>query len=258
MRLRISRHALAIWLAIVCVAAKASGAPACGAGGAALVMVIPSVHKLMLSNPHYSYARLYDIVASFHPDVVGVEIRQEDLARAGDYLKRNYPREMVELAGAYRGRVFGFDWLGDELAGMPIPDDWWAKRSRIKQLERDFDASPPPADDRLKQLDLKLTALSDRRDAIESTASPEELASGPYDKVAADYYATTAMLTRGTRFALLPQWYEARDRHLADSVTDAIRRHPGCRIIIVTGADHHGPVSAAVAASGKARLVPVP
>jgi hypothetical protein len=222
-------------------------------------MVIPSVHKLMLSNPHYSYARLYHIVASFRPDIVGVEIRQEDMARSGDYLKRNYPREMVELAGAYRGRVFGFDWLGDELAGIPVPADWWAKRSRIKQLERDWHAAPPPMDDTLKQLNRKLLALADRRDVLESTAPPEDLASGPYDQLAADYYATAALLTRGTQFALLPQWYALRDRHLADRIVAEIGDHPGCRIAIVTGADHHGPVTAAVRAlAGKATLVPVP
>jgi hypothetical protein len=222
-------------------------------------MVIPSVHKLMLSNPHYSYARLYGIVAAFNPDVVGVEIRQEDLARPADYLKHNYPREMVDLVGVYRGRVFGFDWLGDELAGIPVPDDWWAKRSRIKQLERDWDASPAPSDAGLENLTLKLVALSERRDALESTASPEELASGPYDKVAADYYATAAILTRGTKFAVLPQWYALRDRHIADRIADEIRHRAGCRFAIVTGADHHGPVTAAVAAlAGKATLVPVP
>jgi len=222
-------------------------------------MVIPSVHKLMLSNPHYSYARLYDIVASFHPDIVGVEIRQEDLARSADYLSRNYPREMVALAGAYRSRVFGFDWLGDELAGIPVPDDWWAKRSPIKQLERDWDASPPPMNPGLKQLNQRLIALGERRDVLDSTASPEELASGPYDAVAADYYATAALLTRDTRFALLGQWYAARDQHIADTIVAEIRHHPGCRIVVVTGADHHGPVTAAVAAlGGQATLVAVP
>jgi len=251
--------ALALSLAMLCGASRALAASACGAGGAAQVMVIPSVHKLLNSNPNYSYARLYDMVAAFRPDIVGVEIRQEDLARSADYLRHNYPREMVELSSRYRDRVFGFDWLGDELEGAPVPDDWWTKQSRIKQLERAWNASPPPSDDRLKQRVKELEALSARQDAIANTASPKVLASGPYDKVTAEYYATVAMLTRGTPYALLPQWYAARDRHLADRIVDEIRHHGGCRIVIITGADHHGPVAAAIGTLGsRATLVSVP
>ena len=128
-------------VAIWCHPPGALGAGQCGAG-AARVMVVPSVHKLLRSNPNYTYAKLYGLLAAFHPDLVGVEIRQEDLVRPEQYLQSNYPREMVDLLHRYPDRVFGFDWLGDELAGVPVPADWWTKRSRIKQLERSWDAAP--------------------------------------------------------------------------------------------------------------------
>jgi len=251
--------ALVLSVAVLCNTSLALGASACGSGGAAQVMVIPSLHKLLNSNPNYSYTRLYAIVAGFRPDLVGVEIRQEDLARSEEYLRHNYPREMVELFGLYRDRVFGFDWLGDELKGIPVPDDWWKRQSRIKQLERAWDASPPPLDDRMKQLERELGALSDRQTALGQTATPNALASGPYDKVTADYYRTMAMLTRATPYALLPQWYAERDRHLADRIVTEIRQHPGCRIAIVAGADHHGPIIAAIGTLVmKASILPVP
>ena len=59
------------------------------------VLVIPSSHKLLAANPLYDYARLYALVAAFTPDLVGVEIRQEDLERPETYLKHNYPQEMI-------------------------------------------------------------------------------------------------------------------------------------------------------------------
>jgi hypothetical protein len=177
---------------------------------------------------------------------VGVEIRDEDLPRAETYLSANYPQEMVTLLELYRDRAFGFDWLGDELKGMPVPSDWWTKRSRIKQLERAWDASPSPQDDKTKQLTRDFEARSALRDEIARTASPGALANGPYDEVTAEYYRLAFKLTRDTPYALVPEWYAERDRHLADNVADDIRRHPGCRIAIVTGADHHGPIMATI------------
>ena len=236
----------AFLFAMLCSALQAPAAASCGAG-AAQVMVIPSVHKLLRSNPNYSYAKLANIVAAFHPDLVGVEIRPEDLLRPDDYLQRNYPREMVELLHRTPNHVFGFDWLGDELAGRPVPDDWWTKQSRIKQLERAWAASPTPSTPQMKQLTQELETLSNRRDALENTASPENLATGPYDAITAAYYRTAAALTQNTPYAPVTTWYAERDRHLADNVVAQIRLHPGCRIAIVTGADHHGPILAAIA-----------
>jgi hypothetical protein len=236
----------ALGLLLALLASPSYGAALCGAG-AAQVMVVPSVHKLLNTNPRYTYTQLYELVAEFHPDLVGIEIRQEDFGRPEPYLQSNYPREMVDLFHRFRDRVFGFDWLGDELSGMPVPNDWWTKHSRIKQLERAWYASPPPSDGRMKQLTHDLEALSDRRDALESTASPEALANGAYDGITREYYRTAAALARGTPYAAVPTWYAERDRHLADNITAEIRLHPGCRMAIVTGADHHGPIMSALA-----------
>jgi hypothetical protein len=135
-------------------------------------------------------------VASFRPDLVGVEIRQEDLPRPDTYLHHNYPEEMVALARAYKGRVFGFDWLGAELQGREIPDDWWTKRSRIKQLERTCNSAPPPTAPKLAQLNARIDALSRQQEEIIATANAASLADGRYDRVTALYYQLGAELTR--------------------------------------------------------------
>ena len=255
---RLKRILVAIFMAIFPQCAPASGARSC-ANGPAHVMVLPSVHKLLATNPAYGYQRLFDIVADFNPDIVGVEIRQEDLSRSRDYLSRVYPREMVDLANRYRDRIFGFDWLGDELRGVPVPADWWTKRSPIKQLERAWEASATPSDAGARSLVTQVEGLSSRRDALETTASPEQLATGPYNKITADYYATVTKLTAGTLYAEVPRWYAARDRHLDDVVLKKVVHNPGCRIVVVTGADHHGPMVAAIQTlAGKAVIEPIP
>jgi hypothetical protein len=219
------------------------------------VVVIPSLHKRLAGNPHYNYADLYGLVASFRPDFVGVEIRQEDLGRSDSYLHHNYPEEMVALARAYKGRVFGFDWLGEELKGRQIPDDWWTKQSRIKQLERACNSAPPPTSPRLAQLGAQLDALYRQQDEIVGTATAASLADGRYDKVTASYYQIGAELTRGTPCEAVSTWFTARDHEISANIVKDVLDHPGRRIAIVTGVDHHGPVISALSSEVRSVVI---
>lgn len=219
-------------------ASKAASRPA-------RVMVIASMHQRHATSSSYTYGDLYAAVAHVAPDLVGVEIRQEDLERSDEYLSRNYPLEMIHLARAYRGRVFGFDWLGEDLAGQPIPDNWWKSRSPIKKLEREMDAALPH-DAHDKGLAATLSALSEKEDAILANATVSSLSDGRYDRVSKHYYATLRVLTAGTRFAALPAFYRQRDERIIANILAAVKTHPGQRIVIVTGADHHGPIVAAL------------
>jgi len=221
------------------------------------VMVIPSIHKRLAENSGYTYAILYSLVAEFRPDLVGVEIRQEDLGRPDDYLHHNYPEEMVALARIYGSRAFGFDWLGEELKGRAIPDDWWTRQSPIKQLERVCGSAPKAPSDEMAQLNNRLDALSRLQDQIMDSATAASLAGGRYDRVTAAYYQTAAELARGTRCEVLLDWYAKRDREISANIVGKVVQNPGRRICIVTGADHHGPVIASLSRLGSSvALVP--
>jgi hypothetical protein len=221
-------------------------------------MVIPSTHKLLGENAYYNYGTLYSLVAEFRPDLVGVEIRQEDLGRPDNYLRHNYPEEMIALAQTYRDRTFGFDWLGTELSGRAIPDDWWTKQSRIKQLEQECGSAPPTPSPAVARLIDRLDALSRQRDQIIETATAASLAGGHYDRVAAAYYQTAAELARGTHCEVLVEWYTERDNQIAANILSKVKQNPGHRISIITGADHHGPVIGALSQLGSSVvLVPV-
>ena len=228
------------------------------ARSATSVLVIPSIHKRLAGNSRYSYADLYSLVAAFQPNLVGVEIRQEDLARPDAYLHHNYPEEMVQLAQAYKDRVFGFDWLGTEVEGRAIPADWWTKQSPIKQLERSCGSPQSGMSPRLLELNARLDLISQQQEQIVETATAASLSDGRYDQVTAEYYKIAAELTRGTRCERLTDWYAERDHEISANIVKEVLQNPGRRIAVVTGCDHHGPVIAALSGLGsKVVLVPV-
>ncbi len=222
------------------------------------VMVLPVIHRQHADNPHYGYADIDAIVAAFHPDRVGVEIREEDMARDHAYLAANYPREMIKLRDDYGPRAFGFDWLGEDLAGRAIPPDWWKNGSSIKAMERDLDSHPLDRTARQRALNARIDCLAAMQQAIIANATAPMLADGRYDRFSVRYYRAVHGLLDATRFAPLAAFYTRRDAEIARAVVAVARAMPGKRIAIVTGCDHHGPVSRALRMAGACiRLAPV-
>lgn len=252
--IEIDRRSILAYLALVSACTPLA---ANSASSRAVVMVIPSMHGLHATSSYYRYEDLYAAVARFEPDRIGVEIRQEDLGRDDEYLKRNYPAEMIHLARAYADRVFGFDWLGDDLAGQAVPDDWWQVRSPIKKLEREWEAGLP-GDEIHIRLKAKHDAFASQQMTILRDATISGLADGRYDQVTADYYANMRQLMAGTPYAALPAFYQQRDEKIVANILNEVRASPGARIVVVTGADHHGPIVAALAKhAGLVTLAPV-
>jgi hypothetical protein len=172
------------------------------------------------------------LVRDLRPDFVGVEIRPEDMARDADYLKRNYPAEMLALAQEYGARSFGFDWLGEAIAGQPVPVNWWKERDPIKRLEREQDGDPKYQDTpAMKGLDAKLQDLLAHATAV-------SLNDGQYDELVEQRYAEIHRLLAPSPYAAIPKFYAERDEHLCRNVVHMIRANPGKRFVVATGADH--------------------
>lgn len=204
------------------------------------VMVVATMHGAHQDSPRYSYDDLYALVGDFDPDVLGVEIRAEDLGRGDDYLAANYPLEMRELARRYPERVVGIDWLGEDLEGRPVPENYWRDRSEIKRLEHelaeDGELSSPAVDE-----------AQARQGAILEGATAASLNDGRYDRASADYYAALARLLEGSRYARLSEFYAERDRRIAMNAVAAVAAlrdsgRNGGRALFVVGADHRGPL----------------
>ncbi len=207
----------------------------------------------MPKTPTYTYDDLYKIVRDFHPDFIGVEMRQEDLPRGEDYQRRNYPKEMVDLAHEFAPNAYGFDWLGDDIAGAAVPDDWWKVNSPIKKLERALDADT-------KYQDAQLDAIQAQQLAILKDATP---ASSMTAATTARRRPTTSVLPKCSTDRLT-----RRCRSSMPSVTGAspaisspsprrIRARAWCLFL---GADHHGPAVKRIKEKlgDRAVLVPVP
>lgn len=84
----------------------------------AIISTIQGAHK---TNPNYSYDSLFLFIERYNPDIIGVEIRSEDLDSSTTYLRKNYPFEIYECFRKYPEKtIVGFDWLGNDLEGRAI------------------------------------------------------------------------------------------------------------------------------------------
>jgi len=207
----------------------------------ATVMVVATLHEGHATDRNYSYADLSRLITNFRPNWVGVEIRPEDMNADPAYLQAWYPQEMITLRDRYSNHVFGFDWWGDDLAGRPIPADW-RTRSSIKTLEAAADGAPELQTPEKAALKVQLDAVRARKNALLAISNPRGLNDGRYDALTVQYYDLLRQYYAGTRFADLSTFYTARDAHIAANIVTFVKTHPGERIAIVTGADHHGPV----------------
>lgn len=208
----------------------------------ATVLVVASLHKGHQTDSNYTYDDLYRVVRNFKPDWVGVEIRPEDMSADPAYVQSWYPQEMWTLKGTYGDKTFGFDWFGDDLNGQPIPADW-RTTSAIKTLESQSDNAPELQTPDKQALSATLDAIRAQQDALLAKTNPRGLNDGRYDALCVQYYTALKAYFDGTRFADLSAFYTARDAHIAANIAAFIKAHPGDRIAIVTGADHHGPVT---------------
>lgn len=197
------------------------------------VMVVAAIHSAHKDHPSYGYEDLYATVRSFNPDVVAVEMRQEDMGRDPAYLARNYPLEMRQLAEEYRAKAYGVDWLGSELEGRPVPDNWWREQSWVKRLEREMAADPA-------QDGAALEPLQQEQSDLVRSATPKALNDGRYDRVTRAYYQAFARSVAGTPYERLASFYRERDERIAANLAEIVARHPGQRVTAILGADHRG------------------
>ena len=198
------------------------------------LLTVASIHQFHKDHPSFDYEKLFQVIDKFQPDHVGVEIRPEDISADEDYLGRNYPYEMIELSKRYgNGQCFGFDWLGDDIAGQPIPENYWKEISEYKKLERALGDDPE-----FQEAPLVENLLDQQMDILKN-ATPASLIDGRYGAVTKQYYQAVDDLLRGTKYEAISQFREKRDQEIGKHMVNFIREHTGSRIALVMGANHH-------------------
>lgn len=198
------------------------------------VLIIATIHGAHQSNANFSYDSLFNFIEKLNPEIIGVEIRKEDVDSSAGYLKSFYPYEMYQPITKYPSKkVLGFDWLGNEIAGAAIPKDYWKEKSAIKKIQRKL------AEDSLalKKLEV-LNIIKNEKDHLALTATLRELNDGRYDLINRIYYAQLKMLLHNTEYKILPDFYAERDRKIAENIEKIIRDNRGKKMIFLMGADH--------------------
>lgn len=89
------------------------------------ICVLGVIHSLHKNNKNYSYDDVFEAIESFEPDVIGIEIRQEDINENYNYLTKYYPYEMIQekLKFEDKCKVYGFDWFSEESEGKLLWDE---------------------------------------------------------------------------------------------------------------------------------------
>jgi hypothetical protein len=186
------------------------------------------------SNPNYSYASLFTFIEEYEPDVIGVEIRSEDIDSSYRYLQRNYPFEMYECLSKYTSKkVSGVDWLATDLEGKAIPENYWSEMSAIKQLQRKLQRDSAM----IAKLSI-LDVIVEEKNRRILNASLYKLNDGSYDAINYIYYEQLRVLFHDTDYAALSDFYQQRDDRIAQNIIEIIKKNPGKRMLFLVGADH--------------------
>lgn len=199
------------------------------------VYIIPVLHGMHQTNPEYTYDSVRAIVGRLKPDVIAVEIRAEDTGSDTSYLKQNYPLEMWMMRYWFpSATIAGFDWLGTELEGRPIPERYWKDHSRVKALQallktdtvynRKLQACQLYTDQRLDILERQsLRGILQSNDAI----------------LVKEYYNCLGQHLKGSEYEELTRFYDARNAHIQRNVAALATAHKGKTIVVLTGDDHY-------------------
>lgn len=198
------------------------------------VMVLGTIHRMHKDNKFYSYDDVFSIIDRFKPDVIGVEIRREDMMQPRGYLEKYYPYEMIESKFRYEDgcSIYGFDWLGKSIEGKLIPERYFETLD-VKILEKEFDLTQ----DYQKEKDL-IEAIEKVRMSLIMNHTAEECNNGRYDTASEIFYSQLELMLENTPYEKMYRFYSERDLHIDNNMIDIIRNNKGKRIIVMTGMDH--------------------
>lgn len=199
------------------------------------VYLVPVLHGLHKSNYFYPYDSVKAVVARANADVVAVEIRPEDVSQDSNYLKSNYPFEMWMMRHWFSQKtVEGFDWLGADIVGKPIPSNYWQQGSAIKKLQARLN------NDSTYNTQLKSCQLyADERMKVLSTQSLKAILASNDAILTKEYYNCLEQRLRGSDYEELTQFYTHRNQQMMARLNGLLEKHNGKTITVVTGADHY-------------------
>ncbi|MCZ4693717.1 hypothetical protein DWB61_10115 [Ancylomarina euxinus] len=198
------------------------------------VIICSTIHGFHEKNPNYTYENLFSFIDSYNPDIIGIEIRQEDMDSTVTYLKKFYPFEMYECISKYIDKkLVGFDWLGEELEGKSFPDNYRKEMSVIKRLVQELNQDSIM----LKKLSA-MDGLVKMKNTIVFNASLCELNNGRLDSINAIAFEGLAAIFMNTKYSEITDSFLQRDEHIAQNIISIINDNPGKKLLFLMGGDH--------------------
>ena len=199
------------------------------------VYLVPALHSLHKVNRQYTYDSVQAVIQRIRPNVIAVEIRPEDINTDTSYLQQNYPYEMWMMRYWFPAvQVAGFDWLGNDIAGKPIPPNYWKYTSLIKQLQRNLEA-----DSAMKAKLNRCKNYTDDRMVILENSSLKGIYNSNDAILVKAYYDCLNLQLQNTQYDTLSQFYEKRNKMLQENIGRLVQQYPGKTIVVLTGDDHY-------------------
>ena len=208
------------------------------------VLVIGTIHGNHETNPNYSYQDLLNILTTYKPDAICVEIRPED------FRKRSYPKEMMmaTIFGIEKGiKVYPIDWWGSgddrtkRSAYMNTPE-YKEKEKKEEELET--------ANKVMQEFTKKYGSLETLWN--ENKKGYEFFNGEDYNRYIQEMYKISMTVYGDGPMNLS---YETRNGKMMELIKNAMSENTGKRIIILTGAEHKHYFDIALAKVSNAKLV---
>jgi tetratricopeptide (TPR) repeat protein len=194
------------------------------------VLVIGTIHQRHNINENYSYEHILNILETFNPDVICVEIRPQE------FRKKPYLKEMV-LASIY----------GLESGKMVYPIDWWsssedggsnAREERKKYMETPEYLEKKEMHDELTETSSIIQSFYEKygewkdysREQGHSFFNGRE-----FNAFKSEAYGISMQVYGDHSMNL---YWQTRNLNMFIRIKKVIEENKGKRVIILTGADH--------------------
>ena len=197
------------------------------------VYVIPALYGLHQKNKNYNYDSLYAVIKKINPDYIIVEIRQEDMGQDTAYLKKNYPAEMWIMRYWFRNKKhFGMDWLGKEIEGKSIPENYWEETAEIKKWEKELDA-----DTAIQNKLQSCEEIQYKRLPALTNGSFSEITKDEEEKLTLQYYQCFNKALMNTIHSRISRFYQMRNYTMAERITQVVAENGSGTYVVLAGVD---------------------
>lgn len=203
------------------------------------VLVLPTIHGAHEMNENYTYNDLMQLVKTYNADVIGVEIRPEDMKMETDSLDIFYPLEMIMVRDSFPGKVQGIDYYNEETKNIRVNrqmfSDSLSEMYRIKLLMQDMTLDSAFVAQYEK---TGLPKIREEQRRIAMSYSAEEFLKGEYDSITGRQYQIEDSLYSNSIYAAYPVFNNRRDLQITQNALKIVQDNPGKKILLMVGANH--------------------